>query len=92
MLRSLLLPLLFATACSYGAAAPPPYRVCERMIECGGWGWEDQQTCEDELLDDSEYNDACVAPRAYRECLADCIDQPCSQFQDCELDCWQRSC
>jgi hypothetical protein len=88
------LPLLWCLSACFeaGRPPPPPARICARMVECGGWGWRDQNECEQGVFEDGDYDDGCVAEKSYRQCMDRCVDQACPQFTDCEADCWERSC
>lgn len=63
-------------------------KVCAKIFECGGWGWEDQEQCEDEFLEDPGCNDA----GGYLSCTQFCVDGDCFWFGSCEGNCWASHC
>lgn len=88
-----LLPPLLLSACFLAAEDGPKNReICQQMVECGGWGWDSVEDCEDELMEPGDYDRACQRERAYRACMKDCAKLPCGQFQTCEDSCWSSEC
>lgn len=67
--------------------------VCDKVFECGGWGWTDEAECEEGFLGNPAYYTECDDEDGYLCCVADCMSMSCDpDFSDCEADCWSESC
>jgi len=66
--------------------------VCTKVMSCGGWGWEDQATCETGFIDNPEYQTECADSEAYFLCMPTCMAEECTEFATCEGDCWTAAC
>lgn len=89
----LLIGVLLASACfDNGGDRATTRAVCSRMLECGGWGWADQETCEDELLQSGDYDKECRRRASYLDCMTECTSLECDGVAPCEGGCWESAC
>lgn len=67
--------------------------VCDKVFECGGWGWTDEAECEEGFLGNPTYYTECDDEAGYLCCVHDCMGMDCDpDFSDCEDDCWTENC
>lgn len=64
--------------------------VCEKVFECGGWGWQSQEECEAGWFGDNDT--MCASTSGYLGCVPDCLDKECTELQQCEGQCWTDHC
>ena len=89
----LLMVLLLTSACfNESEDRASTRRVCARMLECGGWGWSDRETCETELLQSGEYDKECKRRASDLGCMQECTELECDGLVPCEASCWESAC
>ena len=78
--------LCLTAALLVGCEEPPPWQtdaalepLCERVLQCGGWGYVDPGECEDALVGNPALGTACDDEDAYLSCMHDCCWQACRQ-------------
>ena len=90
------LSLVAMVACEFVSEFPDSAsvsEVCTEVFECGGFGFEDMETCETDWFgsEDLGLEFDCVNETAYLECMPECLNTGCSTFEFCEAECWDTT-
>ncbi len=64
--------------------------VCERILDCGGWGYDSAEQCRTDWMGDEATG--CIEGDQYLSCMTDCLPERCEEFATCESDCWISAC
>ena len=62
------------------------------MVECGTYGWTEQDECEGGWIDSDDHGTECAYDSQYLTCAQDCLPYDCPDFEDCEAYCWVSYC
>lgn len=61
--------------------------ICDKVMDCGGWGYVDAEECQDGLVGNPSLGTACEHDARYLDCVHDCCWAGCRQVQsrrDCQ--------